>query len=268
MLVQRSAKIFERDPYGGYVAGDTWLYFAHSPALFGIALWGSPSSADMAALVRLLTRELARPPHAALVDASGLLEIRPDSFAELVDYFVNHHDRLARVVREAAVVMPLGMHRATVAGFFAVAPRPFPLTWWEAMDKAIQHLGFGVPGNVARDIAEAVTSLRTTRNIVTRSVELLRGGLADTTISGLAAGLDVSVRSLQRALASAGSSYSDLRRQVQLEQARLRLESSDDPVTIIALDVGFSTSQHFSAAFRKTYGCTPSSHRARFRSRG
>lgn len=43
----------------------------------------------------------------------------------------------------------------------------------------------------------------------------------------------------------------------RLERAKAALRESDVPVTELALDLGFSSSQHFAAAFRKHTGTTP-----------
>ena len=44
---------------------------------------------------------------------------------------------------------------------------------------------------------------------------------------------------------------------VRLERAKEALRESDVPVTALALDLGFSSSQHFAAAFKKHTGTTP-----------
>ena len=47
----------------------------------------------------------------------------------------------------------------------------------------------------------------------------------------------------------------------RIELAKKMLQTHTLPLTTIALDLGFSTSQHFSAAFRKAEGITPSQYR-------
>jgi AraC-like DNA-binding protein len=47
----------------------------------------------------------------------------------------------------------------------------------------------------------------------------------------------------------------------RVENARRLLESSDMPVTAIAIDVGFSSGQHFARVFRQMVGATPRQHR-------
>ncbi len=53
------------------------------------------------------------------------------------------------------------------------------------------------------------------------------------------------------------------RYQLRLRLARaLELLPSCEDLTGLALDLGFSSHSHFTAAFRETFGCTPSTHRA------
>lgn len=54
--------------------------------------------------------------------------------------------------------------------------------------------------------------------------------------------------------------------QLRLARALVALPHADD-LTTLALDVGFSSHSHFSAAFRRTYGCTPSQFRQAARDR-
>jgi AraC-like DNA-binding protein len=54
---------------------------------------------------------------------------------------------------------------------------------------------------------------------------------------------------------------------VRLAEAERRLRETDEPVTAIALDVGFVSPQHFSTHFRRARGLSPSAWRARQRSR-
>jgi AraC family transcriptional regulator len=53
---------------------------------------------------------------------------------------------------------------------------------------------------------------------------------------------------------------------LRLERARQELWHADD-LTALALEVGFSSHSHFTAAFRKLFGCTPSQYRERMRAR-
>ena len=51
-----------------------------------------------------------------------------------------------------------------------------------------------------------------------------------------------------------------------MELAKTMLKTPSLPLTQIAYDLGFSSSQHFSSAFRKQVGITPSRYRASYHS--
>jgi AraC family transcriptional regulator len=49
--------------------------------------------------------------------------------------------------------------------------------------------------------------------------------------------------------------------QVRLQRVAALLRASSRPITDIALDCGFTSPSRLSVAFRRRYGCTPSSYR-------
>ncbi len=87
-------------------------------------------------------------------------------------------------------------------------------------------------------------------------------------VSDLAAvaGLSVSHFKAQfkREVGSAPGNYVTLRR---VARAKERLSTSREPVTAIALDTGFRTSQYFATAFKKHTGLTPLAYRLQARRR-
>ena len=79
----------------------------------------------------------------------------------------------------------------------------------------------------------------------------------------LADALGISVRGLTRLFASLQISPSEYIRMRRLEQCRCALlASAEMTVTEIALSNGFNDSSHFSSAFRKEFGMSPSAYRA------
>jgi AraC-like DNA-binding protein len=76
----------------------------------------------------------------------------------------------------------------------------------------------------------------------------------------------MSARTLQRRLRDAGTT---LQREIaaqRVEEAKRRLSETETPITTIALDLGFATSQHFSRTFRAATGTSPSIFRTRAQS--
>lgn len=76
-------------------------------------------------------------------------------------------------------------------------------------------------------------------------------------IAELAEMARISVRSLQRELASAGLSYSKLLDQVRYERAAQLLRKTDARIIDVALATGYADPAHFARAFRRMAGVTP-----------
>ena len=57
----------------------------------------------------------------------------------------------------------------------------------------------------------------------------------------------------------------DYRQRLRIKQSCERLSNSDDHVTDIAMQMGYSSSQYFSRVFKKYIGVTPNSYRKLFR---
>jgi AraC-like DNA-binding protein len=263
MLEAREPKAFARRPEGGFVAGTSWFYFA-AEGLYGYAIWGRPEPADIRKLVHLLVRELERPPHEALVDLEHLEVVNPESFEAIARYTVEHAEGLARVVERTAIVVPRArVNAAIVAGFFDVSSRPFPVTFCASVREALGHLGRG-PG--LSDALAAVRAQLSGEPDVLRELRAhLAANVASPSLDDAARAIGLSMRTLQRRLADAGTSFETQVQHVRVATARRMLEETDVPVTTIALEVGFQTAQHFSTSFKQRTGETPTSYRARAR---
>jgi AraC-like DNA-binding protein len=72
----------------------------------------------------------------------------------------------------------------------------------------------------------------------------------------------MSVRTLQRELSCAGSSYRDIVQGVKLNAARELLERPDVRVLDVAFETGFRDPAHFTRFFRKLTGVTPHAYRS------
>jgi AraC-like DNA-binding protein len=57
----------------------------------------------------------------------------------------------------------------------------------------------------------------------------------------------------------------DFRQRIRIKRSCQRLAKSADPITMIALENGFHSSQYFSRVFRKYVGLTPTGYRNLFR---
>ncbi|WP_048439782.1 AraC family transcriptional regulator [Caenimonas sp. SL110] len=79
---------------------------------------------------------------------------------------------------------------------------------------------------------------------------------------GIAAHLNISIRTLHRQLAEQGSSLQALKDEVRCDRARDLLHRSARPIKQVAAAVGFSSEKSFIRAFRDWTGQTPSGYRS------
>lgn len=101
------------------------------------------------------------------------------------------------------------------------------------------------------------------RPAIARARLLIETHLADRlTIGDLAAAAHLSPAYFAELFrAETGQSPGQYRNRLRIERARLLLAETDMPVTMIAADLGYSSSQHFATAFRRGTGATPSQYR-------
>jgi AraC-like DNA-binding protein len=252
---------FSAAPAGKYFAGATFAHFCVRADFWGVLLWDRPTSEDMSLLVRSLLLELTETaaPHASLVDARRLGGVDVTAFSVLDAYVRDHREELAAKVKRLALLRPEGMAGAVVAGFFEVLPKPYPVELFSDADEAMAWLGVD-EANIA--LCDELHAAATGIAPVVRSLRaVLDDRLTTITLAEAARTMGVSERTLQRRLREAGTTFIDEHNEARMRLARRLLIDSDEPVTHIALEVGCSTPQHFSALFRKHTGMTPSAWR-------
>jgi len=250
----------------GYLAGRGWLHFCATPTLWGLVLFDRPDRSEAEVLVRSLALELEPgvAPHGFFVDASTLEGVDPDAFELLVAHYRGGLPRAREVYSRMALVVPRGVPGAVVTGFYGSDPPPFTT---RVVDDAAAALAWlGAAPELAATLQRIVAELRGSSELVLRLRALLGEPGCATDADGLGARLGISGRTLQRRLTAEGTSLSAELTRVRIESAKRRLDESETPVTVIALDLGFATSQHFSRQFRAATGQTPSAWRARARS--
>lgn len=262
-LEPRDSAAFRRDPAGAYQAGENWVYFSFDPTLFGYALWGQPAAEDVRALCALMELELDRAPHVALVYLRDLTFVSPDAFQVLADYTVKNEAALRSIITHTAIVGPVGVNGAIVAGFFDVTSKPFPVSAWQSLEEAFAHLGRTDGAACKAALTAACEQVSHEASMVRNLRFYLAQHLESPTAEAAADALGMSLRTLQRRLSEHGTSFVLEVQQARLDAAARLLVTTDTPVTKIALDLGFKASQHFATLFRKHTGCTPTEYRER-----
>ena len=260
MRAAADADDYRADPEGAYVAVPCALVFCARPTLWGFALWGRPTAADLRRVVPLLEAELADgvTPHASLVDVRRLEAGDPRAFAVLARYLKTNWQTFRTRVTRLALVRPPGILGATVAGFYQVESAPYPVRVFDELAPAATWLR---AASLARTLDAALAASSTLSPLLLEVRRWLDGHLDDASLAAAAKAVSRAPRSLQRDLADSGTSF-----QAEVDAARVRLAKrlladTDSPLTEIAYDIGCASPQHFSTLFKRVAGQTPSAYR-------
>jgi AraC-like DNA-binding protein len=256
---------FLEKPAGRYLTGDTWCYFCPRDGLFGFALWGRPAESDLRKLVTALEVELddAVPAHASLVDVRRVEAVDPAAFELLHRYVKQHAAVLARKVTRLALVRPAGLVGAVVSGFYQVMESPYPTQTFTELSDAAAWAGASAP--LGKELEALLAEASGVDALLASLRALFSEAQARLDIAGAAKALGLSQRTLQRRLGALNTSFVAEVQHARMALAKDRLTASEAPLTAIAIDAGFSSLQHFSTAFRKATGASPSAWRERAR---
>lgn len=137
------------------------------------------------------------------------------------------------------------------------SPVPDALFVEETMVRAVSHV-LGGAYRTAHQVSDGQ------RDLVEHVREVIaRRFTTALTLSALSDAAGTSVFHLCRVFkAATGITLHQYVTQVRLRASLERLTDAQSDLSAIALDLGFSTHSHFTAAFRACYGMTPSSYRA------
>ncbi len=260
-----SMEAFVCAPLGRYVSGPTFLRFCAGPALTGLIEWGRPEREHAESIVRALDADRALGPHGFFHDARRLAqEQEPEIFLSSLDD-ARRRLRSPLPITRTAVVLTPGLAGSVVAGFYSMLSRKLPVKFFDATVAALAWLGVPGPEELAAQLEGLESAAASTPPLLVRLRELL-DARPPGNVAQAARALGVSMRSLQRHLTHAATSFRDELNTARMRVAQRLLESSNLNITTIALEVGCGSSQHFSALFRKAMGASPREWRAGHRS--
>jgi AraC-like DNA-binding protein len=264
-----SLQAYLRKPQGTYVAGSTFLHLCHNAKTNALFLWGRPSADDIEELVGLLRGAAALPRVGAYVsyaDVRGLTGADPAAYQCLAEYHESAREVLKTRTVAQAVVRGHGFAASVAAGFFAVVAPPFPYRVFAEPREAAAWL------RVDLQVVEAWEALKDEVVKTGRDVTELRAWLAhsfrEANVELAARRLTVSIRTLQRRLRTAGTSFQRELDSARLSAAKERLEAHDTRLGSLACDLGFATQRHLTDWFRRLTGQAPSEYRRTFLPRG
>lgn len=203
-------------------------------------------------------------PHVYLADLRGLEFIDPSTFGLMFDYVHTNAARLKRNVEKLVQIRPDGITGAIVSGFSTIARAPFPDQVCATVDEAIAHLGVAPEEGRAllAELSEVRQGALTKHEPVARLRALLER-VENCSLEHASKQLGLSTRAMQRALKESGTSYREEIRSMRLHRSMQLLRDPSKQVTWIAVELGFSSLQHFVTMFRRATGETPTEWRVR-----
>lgn len=240
--------------------GRTFAFWQSSQRLHGTLMWGRPNEDDVVAMSNIWDTHQRSPfgRDPTFTDIRHLDGLDLLAFERLVITFRERREEwTARTGPQAilhagglAVAAILGAIQLTGSGYqLAAFDKPGPALAWLARPEFEQdylHLRaslLGLPDIVRRvRAALAASNLRSTRAI--------------------ARSLGLSVRSLQRHLADAGTSLRAERTRQLIQRAEELLEGTDLDLGAIAEMLGLGSAARLVSLFRSVHGMTPGTFRA------
>ena len=117
-----------------------------------------------------------------------------------------------------------------------------------------------VPTDVVEDWKSSAPA-RDFAGSIRQAVETLSCGEHYPSVRQTADFVGMTVRTLQRGLAAAGTSHETLVAQTRFATAAAVLEQTDAKILDLALDLGYSDHANFTRAFRRWAGCSPQEYR-------
>lgn len=251
---------------GAYLEVPHAVVFCARPSLWGFAIWGRPSTADIARIPPLINEELnpSVERHASLVDLRYLEDADPNSFMPLIRYLQENAEAIGTCHTRVGVVRPRGFLGMIVAGFHDVVGAKYPVSVFESFAEAMDWVD---GADVAEELDAAISGARRRSASVLKLRRWLDDNISGASLERAARAIARAPRSLQRDLKEMRSSF-----QRELEAARVRrakhlLVRTEASLTEIAYDVGCASPQHFSVLFRRLSGIPPSMWRERHRPR-
>jgi AraC-like DNA-binding protein len=250
------------DIVGSYLQVPNGLVFCATPEVWGWALWGRPSTADVARIPPLINLELGPsvPPHASIVDLRHLEAASPSSFMGLARYLQENASAIGERLSRVALVRPDGFLGMIVAGFHDVIGGRYPVRVFEDLPAAAAWVE---GGHLVGELDAVIAGARQSSAAMASLRAWLDGNITGATLERAARAIARAPRSLQRDLRAVNSSFQAELEEARVRRAKLLMARTEKSLTEIAYDIGCASPQHFSVLFRRRIGVTPSSWRAR-----
>ena len=143
--------------------------------------------------------------------------------------------------------------------------RPHFLRIWSELHSRDSLAAFAVDAKVCEVVADLLRTRQreTDRGRIGKALDILHDSFPDQVdLTSLAAACGLPTRSFARQFQrELGCTVTEYLRRLRVEKAKERLRSSDADILAVAFDLGYYDQSHFTNAFRRRVGMTPSQYR-------
>lgn len=262
MELTSDARSFVLEPLGRALVGAGHVVWAAGPRLAGTVVWGDCDVARACAITAAWDYEARLDvPYAAVVDLGRVVHVEPRAFALVEADMRRRLPTLARRIQRQAIVRPAGLVGAMVAGFYPVLAPSFRWRVFSRSDEAYAW-ALGKAGPALEAELETIVRGTGPDDELARVRAVVRDALdRELHLAEVARRLGRSARSVQRALAEAGTTFRAETARLRVERARELLERTEWKVELVARAVGVRSPTSFVSMFRAATGQTPSAYR-------
>lgn len=238
----------------------TFAFWQSRHHAHGTVMWGRPSEDDVVAMCEVWDTHM-RSPFAAdptLTDIRALESVDLLAFERLLRTFAERNAAWSARTGQQAILHAGGLPAAAILGALQLAAKGYRLSAFDSADAALGWLG--VPA-LAADYEAMRASLLDVPDVVRRVRAALDHAPRTPSTATLARTLGLSVRSLQRHLAAAGTSLRRERVHHLVTRAERLLEGTELDLQAIAATIGAGSASRLVALFHEVRGTTPGAFR-------
>lgn len=238
-----------------------WCFDA---TLAGSVTWGSPTELEIRELLHAFDFNHAmRAGYCVVTDGSRLVSIDPVPFGLVMEYVHRRLPEYTRSVGRQAFVHREGLVGASIAGLAPALRVPWEWRPFTDDGAAFEWIGHPAAAGVKDEVRAIAEALAARPERLRTLAAYLSQNLHSATLRSAGRALGVSERSLQRALAAAGTTFRREVSRARVEAAAQLLSSTSAKLDAIAREVGCASGSHLSQLFRRERGETPGAFRAR-----
>lgn len=225
----------------------------------GTILWGRPDESDVRELCEIWDEHLRSPfgPDPTLADVRAVQSVDLLAFERLSRTFVERRVEWTRRTGPQAILHRFGLPGASILGMLQLVGQGYRLRAFDVVADAFEWL----ERPTIRARYEALRVALLGEADVVRRLHAVLEAEPRLDTAELARRLGLSVRSMQRHLAMAGTSLRAERARHAVRHAEALLEGTDLDLEAIAASIGLTSSSRLVALFRRVHRITPGAFR-------